>query len=33
MKKGFASKPGHKFVDEDQEKTSEQSTKLKIFGP
>ena len=25
--------PGHKFVDEDQEKTSEQSTKLKIFGP
>ena len=25
--------PGHKFVDEDQEKTSEQSTRLKIFGP
>ena len=25
--------PGHKFVDEDQEKTSEQSTKLKLFGP
>ena len=24
--------PGHKFVDEDQEKTSEQSTKLKLFG-